>query len=153
MPEIITHEGIVTEVLKNEVCVRIQSASACGSCHAKSMCSMSEKADKDIRVRTEEASLYAIGEKVEVSLMSGTGLKAVLYAYVLSLLAGTAAFTIAAVFTPRQGIWGLAALVAIALYFVILKKLAPRINNQFEFHISKIDNGSSNTPSDMEIPE
>lgn len=137
MPEKITHEGIVTQVGESQVTVRIQSTSACGSCHAKGLCNMSEKTDKDVVVKTKEASSYSVGEEVDVFLMSNTGLKAVLYAYVLSLAAGAAAFVAASFLTPRQGLWGLAALAAIALYFWILKKTAPKINRQFQFGISK----------------
>lgn len=137
MAEKITHEGIVTKVEAGEVTVRIQANSACGSCHAKSLCSMSEKTDKDVVVKTRNASLYKAGERVDVFLMSGMGLKAVSYAYVFSLVAAIAGFLLAMLFTKNEVICGLSALVAIALYFLILKLRADKINSRFSFGIEK----------------
>ncbi|MCM1530915.1 MAG: SoxR reducing system RseC family protein [Bacteroides sp.] len=137
MAEKIVHEGIVTEVSENSVTVRIQAASACGSCHAKNLCQMSEKTDKDVTVKTKDARLYRKGERVDVFLMSGMGLKAVLYAYVLSLVAAAAGFLIAALITPNEVIRGLACLAAIALYFLFLKFKSDKINARFSFGIEK----------------
>ena len=107
MAEKISHEGIVTSIGQDTVTVKIQAASACGSCHAKSLCQMSEKTDKDVTVKTKDARLYQKGERVNVFLMSGMGLKAVLYAYVLSLVAAAAGFLVAALCTPNEVIRGL----------------------------------------------
>ena len=92
MSERITHDGIVTKVEPGVVTVKIQSTSACGSCHAKGLCQMSEKTDKDVVVKTRKSQEYRVGETVDVFLTSGMGLKAVLYAYVLSLVAGALFF-------------------------------------------------------------
>lgn len=137
MAEKIVHEGIVTALTEDSVTVRIQAASACGSCHAKSLCQMSEKTDKDITVKTKDARLYRQGERVNVFLMSGMGLKAVLYAYVLSLVAAAAGFLVAALLTPNEVIRGLGCLLALALYFLLLKYKSDRLNARFSFGIEK----------------
>ncbi|MDE6630364.1 MAG: SoxR reducing system RseC family protein [Bacteroidales bacterium] len=138
MPEKIIHEGVVIAVEKNLVTVKIEAASACGSCHAKGLCNMAEKTDKEIPVKTSRASDYSVGEKVHVFLMSNTGLKAVGYAYGLSLGIGAQAFIIASFLTENQLIWGLSALAAIALYFIILRLCAPHLNQKFSFGVEKI---------------
>lgn len=138
MPEKITHEGVVMAVEKNLVTVKIEAASACGSCHAKGLCNMAEKTDKEIPVKTSRAADYAVGEKVHVFLMSDTGLKAVVYAYGLSLAAGAIAFVAASFLTKNQLIWALSALGAIILYFIILRLCAPRLNRKFSFDVEKI---------------
>ena len=143
MAEKIVHEGIVTGVDENSVRVQIQAASACGSCHAKSLCQMSEKTDKEVEVKTKDARLYQKGERVNVYLMSGMGLKAVLYAYVLSLVAAAAGFWVAALCTPNEVIRGLGCLLALALYFLLLKYKSDKINARFSFGIEKL------TDSDM----
>lgn len=137
MAEKIVHDGIVTAVTENSVTVKIQAASACGSCHAKSLCQMSEKTDKDVTVKTKDAHLYQKGERVNVFLMSGMGLKAVLYAYVLSLVAAAAGFFVAALLTPNEMIRGLGCLAALALYFLLLKYKSDRLNARFSFGIEK----------------
>ena len=136
MSERITHDGIVTKVEPGVVTVRIQSTSACGSCHAKGLCQMSEKTDKDVVVKTRKSQEYTVGEAVDVFLTSGMGLKAVLYAYVLSLAAGALFFFLGSLFTSNQGVWGLCAILGIALYFGILKLVSKRINAKFSFGIA-----------------
>ena len=146
MPEKITHEGVGMAVDKNLVTVKIEAASACGSCHAKGLCNMAEKTDKEIPVKTPHASDYSVGEKVHVFLMSNTGLKAVGYAYGLSLGVGAQAFIIASFLTRNQLVWALSALAAIALYFIILRLCAPRLNQKFSFGVEK-----SRTPFETEL--
>ena len=136
MAEIIKHEGIVTNVEPGSVTVKIQSTSACGSCHAKGLCRMSEKTDKDVVVKTKHSQSYQVGETVDVSLTSGLGMKAVLYAYVFSLVAAGIGFFLGSLFTDNQGIWGLCALAGLALYFVVLKLVSRKINNKFHFGIA-----------------
>lgn len=145
MAEKITHDGIVTKVEAGEVTVRIQANSACGSCHAKSLCQMSEKTDKDVVVKTQNASLYKVGERVDVFLMSGMGLKAITYAYVFSLVAAAVGFLIALLFTKNEVVCGISALVVLALYFVILKLRADKINSRFSFGIEKQSEAASIT--------
>lgn len=137
MSEKISHEGIVTQVEADTVTVKIQSASACGSCHAKSLCQMSEKTDKDVCVKTKDAPLYQVGERVHVFLSSGMGLKAVLYAYVFSLAAGALGFWLTALLTPHEVLRGLGCLLALALYFLLLKRRADKLNARFSFGIEK----------------
>lgn len=136
MSEKITHEGVVLHTGKDFVCVKIESTSACGSCHAKNLCQMSEKTDKEIIIHTDKASEFKEGEHVDVFLMSGMGLKAVLYAYILSLLAAAMGFFLTSIFTSHQGLWGLGALVFLALYFIGLKAISPKINRKFNFGIA-----------------
>ena len=97
---------------------------------------MSEKTDKDVVVKTRKSQEYRVGETVDVFLTSGMGLKAVLYAYVLSLVAGALFFFLGSLFTDNQGIWGLCAMIGIALYFGILKLVSKRINAKFSFGIA-----------------
>lgn len=137
MAEKITHEGIVIKVEADAVTVRIQSASACGSCHAKSLCQMSEKTDKEVRVETRQAARYKAGDRVNVFLTSGMGLKAVLYAYVLSLVAAALGFFIAALLTPNEVIRGSGSLLTVAVYFLLLKYKSEKINSRFSFGIEK----------------
>lgn len=136
MSERITHEGVVLRTQPGIVVVKIESASACDSCHAKNLCQMSEKTDKEIEIRTHDAYSFQEGEHVDVFLTSGMGLKAVFYAYVLSLLAAASGFFVTSLFTDHQGLWGLGALLFIALYFVGLKSVSKRINRKFSFGIA-----------------
>ena len=77
--------------------------------------------------------------------MSGMGLKAVLLAYVFSLVAAAIGMGIAACFTSSEPIIGLCALLALALYFIGLKVHAKKIDRRFGFVIEKIDSPELNS--------
>lgn len=139
MGDKITHEGIVKSIEGNTVTVQIQAHEACGACHAKGLCSMSGKTDKDIGIKTKRAGEYRVGERVTVSLMSGMGLRAVFYAYVLSLAAGAVCFTAAALLGLGDALRALCGLGGVALYFVVLRLCSMRLNRRFTFQIEKIN--------------
>ena len=48
MHNTIEHQGIITSIENDIAHVKIEQISACASCHVKSMCGASEKADKII---------------------------------------------------------------------------------------------------------
>ena len=48
MGEIVSHEGIVTNIKGDDVEVKILSKSACASCNIKTACNMSEMQEKII---------------------------------------------------------------------------------------------------------
>ena len=67
MADIAEHKGIVTEVTDDLVRVKIESVSACAACHAKGLCSMSDKTDKIIDVkRSQLKNEYHAGKEVMV---------------------------------------------------------------------------------------
>ncbi len=51
--ENISHPGIIEEVSKDKVFVKILSMSACSACHAKGMCSVAEVAEKIVEVNAD----------------------------------------------------------------------------------------------------
>ena len=75
----ICHEGIVRSVNGNRLTVEIVSKSMCASCHAKGACSSSDMKIKEIDVVAEGNETYAAGEKVNLVISHGNGLKAVLF--------------------------------------------------------------------------
>lgn len=83
--EKISHIGIVEDIKGQAVQVRIQQASACDLCHAKSICSSADTKEKIVEVRAAEGSV-SIGDKVMVEGAASMGMKAVFLAYVLPLV-------------------------------------------------------------------
>ncbi len=81
----ISHIGIVEEINEQAVQVRIQQASACDLCHAKSICSSADTKEKIIQVRVPEGSV-AVGDRVMLEGAASMGMKAVFLAYVLPLV-------------------------------------------------------------------
>lgn len=83
MSEQITHEGIVEDISKAMVRVRIVQNSACSACKVATYCTSSESKEKLIDVPCLEADNYSIGQKVTIIGSSSIGMKAVLLAFAI----------------------------------------------------------------------
>lgn len=85
MSKIVTHKGKVIHLEGLDVRVMIESMSACAACHAKGMCTLSDKEDKiiDIKVSADRAAKLNVGDEVVVAVSQQRGMQAVLLAYIL----------------------------------------------------------------------
>jgi len=121
MAESIAHPGKVTAVSAETVTVSFTTRSACASCHAASLCTMSDVKDKTATVPNLYGSRYKVGDQVEVELGSELGLKAALIAYALPVLVLLGAVLILSGLGVPELWSGLAGIGAVALYYLILK--------------------------------
>lgn len=138
-PEIIEHEGVVADVGKNAVRVRITSRSACGACKARQACGMAESQEKIVVVVTDKAGDYLPGEAVSVGVRKQAGRIAVLLAYGGALVVLLAALVIAIAVCGASDAAGLlAALGSVALYYLLLWLFRRRIEHTIQFTITKI---------------
>lgn len=86
MKEEVSHRGRIVSVDAEKIRVEIISSSACTSCHAAGLCSMSEAVKKIVDVPAFGNSGYAPGDEVELVLTASMGMKAVLAAYAVPLV-------------------------------------------------------------------
>lgn len=82
----ITKTGRITAVEKKSLQVELQTCSACGDCSIKSSCGLREYRTNVIKIATDQASSYHVGDNVEVSLSSKNGIIAVIIAFVIPLI-------------------------------------------------------------------
>ena len=133
--QLIRHSGTVTAVDGDSVRVRIEQASACSACRAKSFCASAEAQEKFIDC-TADGESYEIGDQVEVLVREQLGMKAVLLAYVLPfvVIILTLAFL-----TPymSEPVAGIVALTAAAGYFLILALASKKMKKIFTFKLQK----------------
>lgn len=134
----VKHKGRITAIDSEKTTVEIISESACASCHAASLCGMSEAKTKIIEVRTNPYVVYAVGEEVNVSLKATMGHKAVWMGYGVPLVVLMAGILIPTALGVAELASGLIGLGAVALYYVALRLLRDVLNNDYEFNISKI---------------
>lgn len=131
----ISHRGRVLSVTPECTSVEIISESACASCHAKGLCSMSESKSKIVDVGSSAWLNLAPGDEVMVTLKASMGHKVVWLAYVLPLvvlmtvLAGMTGFGISELYS------GLFAIGAVALYYFVIWLLRNRLRNEYVFDI------------------
>ena len=81
----IKHKGIIKSVENDVIKVTIQNVSACASCHAKGVCSVSDVKEKTIEIFNNKNS-YSIGDEVNVLLQQSLGFKALFLGYVLPFI-------------------------------------------------------------------
>ncbi len=133
----INHIGFVESISDQTATVKINSQSACASCHAKGACTAADQSEKVLTVGTEGRE-YSAGEQVRVFIARRTGLRAVAYGYFypfLVLMTILIILTAMGVSELQAGIWSLASLVP---YYLVIYILKDRISNSFTFKLEKI---------------
>ena len=137
MEEGIRHNGIVERVEGDTAVVRIAQTSACAACHAAKMCMASESREKRIEARMVEP--MNVGDEVEVIVREQAGWLAVLLAYVLPFVLLVAAVAVLGQLGWSEEQAGTAALLSVAVYFVILRMFRDKLQRQFTFWVRKIN--------------
>lgn len=137
MEEGIRHNGIVERVEGDTAVVRIAQTSACAACHAAKMCMASESREKRIEARMVEP--MNVGDEVEVIVREQAGWLAVLLAYVLPFVLLVAAVAVLGQLGWSEVQAGTAALLSVAVYFVILRMFRDKLQRQFTFWVRKIN--------------
>ncbi|MBR4803012.1 MAG: SoxR reducing system RseC family protein [Bacteroidales bacterium] len=138
MADIAEHKGIVTEVTDDLVRVKIESVSACAACHAKGLCSMSDKTDKIIDVkRSQLKNEYHVGDEVTVVASSGKGLLAVVFAYIIPAIVAVAAIAVMLSVGANELMASVVAIALVAVYYFVLYLLRDKLNKKFVFTIEE----------------
>lgn len=134
-----TRVGVVVESEGEKVVVRIEQMSACAGCHSRDFCSSSDKKEKEIEVHTSQADRYAKGDRVKVGITTKLGFKAVLLAFLLPfavlMLAMVSSLQIAGL---DEAVSCLIALLATAVYYLVLYRYRRKIQKQFIFTIEHV---------------
>jgi sigma-E factor negative regulatory protein RseC len=133
-PGFIAHPGVVVGVHKDCVKVKIESVSACASCHAQGVCTTADSAQKIVDVKPD-GRLFHVGDVVTVVLQEQQGLLAVLLAYVFPVLLVLMALTTSMSLTRNELLSGCFAIVGLMVYYVVLFSQRHRIKKQFLFFI------------------
>lgn len=136
MSKIATHKGKVVQLNGVNVSVMIESQSACAACHAKGMCTLSDKEDKiiDIKVSTDRAANLTVGDEVMVAVSQQRGMQAVLLAYILPAIVVVVSLVAWLKVVPEP--WAIVlALVVLALYYMLLYLFRNKLNSKFVMSI------------------
>ena len=134
----VKHLGEVIRIDGDVVAVRMTVNSACSACHAKGVCGVSEQTDKIVEVETADASMYKVGDSVEVALLQrDMGSKSVILAYVVPFFVLTLALVGALLLGASEGVAVLSALVGVALWYGVLYLVRDKVKNRIKFIIIK----------------
>ncbi len=137
--DIIEHQGEIIEIGIDYIMVEIISRSACSSCNAKSMCSMSEAESKVVEVENKGYEMFEIGETVNVILRKSLGFKALYISYLIPLLILILILLSLSSFGIGELTTGLSIIIALAVYYIGVYLLRDRFKREFVFTIEKLN--------------
>ncbi|MBP5218182.1 MAG: SoxR reducing system RseC family protein [Bacteroidales bacterium] len=137
MGEVISHKGTVTGCGGGKVSVEIVSESACAACHAAGLCTLSESSRKIIEVPLSEGETYVTGQEVEVCLARKSGLKAVLFSYVIPVMFLLILILSLSNIGLGELAVGLLSVGGIALYYLVLYLFRGKLAEGYGFYIKK----------------
>ena len=131
----ITHSGKIVEMTPDFTTVEITVSSACASCHAKTLCGMSESEEKVIMLPTDPYATYNVGDEVMVCTKMSMGLKAAWISYVIPLAVLMALILALTSFGISEFISAISAIAGVGLYYFIIWLFRERLSNEFVFYI------------------
>lgn len=133
--ERINHEGFVSAVNGKHIQVTIVNMSACSACHAKGACTAADKENKTIDIIQDIPGIRT-GTRVTISGERRTGMQAVLLAYVYPLILMMAVLAFAYTSTGNELTAGLAALLCLVPYYLLLTLFKKHFQKRFSFQIT-----------------
>lgn len=122
----VKHKGVISRISDGIITVSLEGNINCEACNAKAACGVSESNSKEIDIVNTDRS-FLINEGVDVVMQKELGLKAVFWAYIFPFILMLFVLIIASFFL-REWIAGLAALLVLLPYYLMLHFF----NNSFE---------------------
>lgn len=137
LPNMVCQEGIIKEIKKEKLLVELSIKSACASCHAKSICSVTETRQRVIEASPLTQEEFSVGEKVKISMHESVGKKAVLWAYVLPCLILLGSLTILSQLIKNELIVILSTIAMVGIYYLLLWIFSKKIFKEFVIYAEK----------------
>ena len=131
----IVHSGKIVSIDPDFTTVEIVVDSACASCHAKSLCGMSEEQDKLISLPTDPYANHAVGDEVKVCTKMSMGLKAVWISYVVPLMILMILILSLSSVIGNEVYTGLLSIAGVGVYYLVMWLLRAKLQNEFVFYI------------------
>ena len=130
MSKTVSHKGVVFAVDGRRLKVQIQSVSACAACHAKGMCTLSDKEEKLIDIESPAAVDKKVGDVVTVVVTQQRGMQAVVLAYILPAIVVILSL-VGLLNIVSEPVAIILSLLSLAVYYIILYLFRNRISSKF----------------------
>ena len=131
----IVHTGKIVEITPDFTTVEIVVSSACASCHAKTLCGMSEDEEKIIMLPTDPYAEHKVGDEVQVCTKMSMGLKAVWISYVIPLAVLMILILSLSSVIASEALRALTAIGGVAVYYFMIWLFRDRLATEFVFYI------------------
>lgn len=135
MSKVVSHKGIVVAADGCKIKVQIESVSACAACHAKGMCTLSDKEEKLIDIESPKAVEKKVGDVVTVVVTQKRGMQAVVLAYILPAVVVILSLVgFLNIVSELMAI--ILSLLSLAAYYIILYLFRSKIGSKFVMSLS-----------------
>lgn len=132
---IIKHTGKVIFINEEKIQVEIINKSACASCHAKSMCSISDMKNKIIDINNTGNYNIRLADEVLVCLAESLGIRAVLIIYLIPLILLLILLLSLPKIFDEELFVGLGIISALGLYYFVIYLFRSRLAKKYVFYI------------------
>lgn len=136
MGQLIEHNGIIKNIQNKHIQVLILQQSACGECHAKSVCSVSDKTEKIIDVDYFNSD-FKIGDKVTLFVSQSIGLNAVTFAFIIPFVLILTTLLVLKLLILNEVYAGLLSVSILIPYYFILSLFKNKLNSKLKFNIKQ----------------
>lgn len=133
----IRHSGVVESVGDGCIKVRILQESACASCKVAGHCNAAEAKEKIVDVYTTATADYSAGQTVNVTASKNVMTLSMVAAFGLPLVVMVLALLLTLLFTGSEVKAGLAAVLALVPYYLILWVMRGTIGTLVTFDVEK----------------
>lgn len=131
----IEHPGVVETVSGQKVFVRVESRAACGNCHARSHCSMTDLDEKVIEVIPGHGRIYEPGQQVIVTLEQSLGFKALMLGYIFPFIILLVSILVLMSITGNELLSALSGIGLMLPYYAWIYLIRKRLRENFNFRI------------------
>jgi sigma-E factor negative regulatory protein RseC len=130
MSKTVSHKGVVVAVDGRRLKVQIESVSACAACHAKGMCTLSDKEEKLIDIEMPNGMEKKVGDVVTVVVTQQRGMQAVVLAYILPAIVVILSL-VGLLKIVSEPVAIILSLLSLAVYYILLYLFRNRISSKF----------------------
>ena len=129
-----SQNGTIEHIGDDAITVRIDCNSACSACHSKDLCLSVDKAVKHITIEPD-GRVYAVGQQVTVYSQRQLAFKALFWGYLAPLILVVAVLAGLILAGFSEAIAGVAALLSLLPYYLVLFLLRDKFKRTFVFKI------------------
>ena len=126
--------GTIEHIGNDAITVRIDCNSACSACHSKDVCLSTDKAVKHITIEPD-GRVYAVGQQVKVYGQRQLAFKALFWGYLAPLILVVAVLSVLILAGFSESVAGVAALLSLLPYYLVLFLLRDKFKRTFVFKI------------------
>jgi positive regulator of sigma E activity len=130
----VTHTGLIYEVGKRGIKVRIGIVAGCADCQIKGNCNMADQTEKELSIECDP-SPFRVGQRVKVSLKSTLAKNALFMRYILPFFILITTMIISSAFLNDETTVAIVSISLLTLYYFIFFLFKNRFRTKVKYDV------------------